>query len=207
MIPTRIRIVSSVFLGLVLAAGSAQADIYAFTDSDGVTHFSNVPNDDRYALILAAPVAEETERDNTQAQKWLARSAEYDSMIERAARETTVQSALLRAVIMVESGFNPRAVSKRGAIGLMQLVPATARRYGVADAYDPEENIGAGARYLGDLIKRFDSNIELALAAYNAGEVAVERAGRQVPPFQETRRYVPDVLRVYHALLVQNETT
>jgi soluble lytic murein transglycosylase-like protein len=118
-----------------------------------------------------------------------------------AAKASTIQASLVRAVIVVESGFNPRAVSKRGAIGLMQLLPATARRYGVKDIYDPEQNIRAGTRYLRDLLTRFDSNLELALAAYNAGEEAVERYGRHIPPYAETLNYVPSVMRVYQRLM------
>ncbi len=111
---------------------------------------------------------------------------------------------LVRAVIVVESAFNPRAVSKRGAQGLMQLQPSTARRYGVSDAFDPEQNITAGAHYLRDLLARFGNDLELTLAAYNAGEGAVERATAAV--FRRSPRratYVPNVMRVYHALLAQ----
>jgi soluble lytic murein transglycosylase-like protein len=113
----------------------------------------------------------------------------------------------LRAVIVVESGFNSRAVSKRGAVGLMQLMPATARRYGVRNPYDPGENIHAGARYLRDLKQRYGGDLTLVLAAYNAGEKAVEKHGRRIPPFAETRRYVPRVLGVYRTLLGQSRPT
>ncbi|MDE1924523.1 MAG: lytic transglycosylase domain-containing protein, partial [Gammaproteobacteria bacterium] len=105
------------------------------------------------------------------------------------------------------SGFNPRAVSKRGAIGLMQLRPSTARHYGVTDIYDPAQNIRAGARFLGDLMARFGSNLELALAAYDAGEGAVERYGGHVPPYRETLNYVPNVIRVYRRLLIEGRST
>jgi soluble lytic murein transglycosylase-like protein len=128
-------------------------------------------------------------------------------MIERAARSAAVQPELVRAVIVVESAFNPRAVSKRGALGLMQLKPSTARHYGVSNAFDPEQNITAGAHYLRDLMLRFGNNMELALAAYNAGEDAVERYGRNIPPFSETRQYVPNVMRVYRKLLAQERTS
>jgi soluble lytic murein transglycosylase-like protein len=186
---------------LAVAAGEvAQADIYSFVDATGVTHFSNVPVDKRYRLLLATPVAERAE---PRAGKWLAKSALYDPMIDRAARSAAVRPELVRAVIVVESAFNPRALSKRGAQGLMQLRPATARRYGVSDAFDPEQNITAGAHYLRDLMARFGNNLELTLAAYNAGEDAVERYGRSIPPFSETRHYVPAVMRVYHKLLTQ----
>ena len=166
-------------LAVMALPGYARADIYAFTDPSGVTHFSNVPSDARFKLLIATPS-------------------------ETAAAAPPGKAAkAVRAVIVVESGFNPRAVSKRGAVGLMQLLPATARRYGVKDLYDPEQNIRAGTRYLSDLLARFDSNVELALAAYNAGEEAVERSGRRIPPFAETLNYVPSVMRVYQRLMSQ----
>ena len=182
------------------AGGVAHADIYSFVDAAGVTHFSNVPVDKRYHLLLATPVEA---RAQPRPGKWLAKSTLYDPMIERAARSAAVRPELVRAVIVVESAFNPRALSKRGAQGLMQLRPSTARRYGVSDAFDPEQNITAGAHYLRDLLARFGNDLELTLAAYNAGEDAVERYGRSIPPFSETRHYVPNVMRVYHALLAQ----
>jgi soluble lytic murein transglycosylase-like protein len=188
----------------VCSAGAVQADIYAYTDATGVTHFSNVPENDHYQLVLAspAPAPIESHRAAQPDARWLlSHSAQYDSLIESAARAQTLQPALVRALIVVESGFNPRAVSKKGAVGLMQLLPATARRYGVRDPYDPVENVRAGAHYLRDLLARYDSNVELALAAYNAGEEAVERYGRQIPPFPETLNYVPSVLAVYQKLL------
>lgn len=187
-------------LALVLACASAGADIYAYTDDAGVTHFSNVPTDARYQRLLdddGEPGREAARRDES----WLARSAEFDALIEQAARAVQLDAALLRAIIVVESGFDPRAVSRRGAVGLMQLMPATARRFGVADAFDPAQNIAAGARYMRVLIDRFDDDLELALAAYNAGEAAVERHGRRIPPYRETQRYVPRVLQVYRSLL------
>jgi len=175
----------------------ARADIYTFVDSSGVAHFSNVPTDGRYQLLLTSPPQEPGDR----TAHWLAKSQEFDRFIERAAQQAAVRPELLRAVIVVESAFNPRAISARGAVGLMQLRPATARRYGVSNAFDPEQNIRAGARYLRDLMLRYGNNLELTLAAYNAGEDAVEHYGRSVPPFAETRHYVPTVIRVYHALL------
>ena len=130
----------------------------------------------------------------------LARSAEFDEIIDTAAAQTSVEASLLRAVIVVESAFDPDAVSSKGARGLMQLMPATARAYGAKDVDDPAQNIHAGARYLRDLIDRYENNLELVLAAYNAGETAVEQYGRQIPPFAETQAYVPRVLRVYNSL-------
>src|SRR5258706_11637556 len=121
------------------AGGVAHADIYSFVDTAGVTHFSNVPVDARYRLLLAAPAEAPTGHPG----KWLAKSALYDRMIERAARSAAVRPELVRAVIVVESAFNPRAVSKRGAHGLMQLRPSTPRRYGVAHAVDAGQHTTA----------------------------------------------------------------
>ncbi|MBV8853438.1 MAG: lytic transglycosylase domain-containing protein [Sinobacteraceae bacterium] len=179
------------------ATVAAHADIYSFVDNAGVTHFSNVPTDGRYRLLLGTPREEKPER----ATRWLSQAGRFEPLIRRAAQAAALRPELLRAVIVVESAFNPRAVSRRGALGLMQLRPETAHRYGVADAFDPEQNVAAGARYLRDLLKRYGNDLELTLAAYNAGEDAVERYGRTIPPFAETRRYVPAVLRIYHALL------
>jgi soluble lytic murein transglycosylase-like protein len=193
-------------LAVVAAPGLVRADVYSFTGADGIAHFSNVPSDSRYQLLIATPseaVAGAATSIKDHSINWLARSAQYDGVITGAAKAATIQAALVRAVIVVESGFNPRAVSKKGAIGLMQLQPATARRYGVKNIYDPEQNVRAGAHYLSDLLARFDSNLELALAAYNAGEEAVERYGRHVPPFRETLAYVPSVMKVYQRLMDQ----
>ncbi len=185
---------------LLLGAGeAARADIYSFVDGAGVTHFTNVPVDTRYHLLLATPPEERKSRP----ENWLAKAAEFNHLIERAAHSQAVRPELVRAVILVESAFNPHAVSSRGAVGLMQLLPATARRYGVADAFDPEQNITAGVRYLRDLLTRYGNNLELTLAAYNAGEEAVDRYGHSIPPFAETRHYVPTVLRIYRSLLAQ----
>jgi soluble lytic murein transglycosylase-like protein len=181
----------------------ARADIYAFVDDQGVTHFSNVPTDEHYQLVLASPPAADETGDDAQVRvnpKLLARADQYDTFIQEAARVADVDSQLLRAVIVVESAFDERAVSKRGARGLMQLMPATGRRYGARDLFNPLQNIRAGARYLRDLLDRYGDDLELVLAAYNAGEDAVDRYGRVVPPFKETRAYVPRVLSVYSTL-------
>ena len=204
----------TITIGLVVALGAGasvcRADIYAYTDPAGTTHFTDHPNDLRYKLILRtplapAPVAASVQSvDAKRASTWLARSVDYDAAIGRAASEAKVRPELVRAVIVVESGFNPRAISRRGAIGLMQLLPATARRYGAFNAFDPEQNIHAGAHYLADLIARYGGEkLELVLAAYNAGEEAVEKYGRRIPPYKETQAYVPNVLRMYHALRAQ----
>jgi soluble lytic murein transglycosylase-like protein len=124
----------------------------------------------------------------------------YTPLVSAVARELELDPALLHAVITVESGYNPRARSPKGAIGLMQLMPDTARRYDVADIWDPRDNLRGGARYLRDLLALFNNNLSLALAAYNAGEGAVAQHGNKIPPFAETLSYVPRVLQQYHLL-------
>ena len=133
----------------------------------------------------------------------LARASLYDPLIEQAAASQAIEANLLRAVIVVESGFNSRAVSARGAVGLMQLMPSTAHRFGASDLYDPGQNIAAGATYLRFLIDRFGHDWKLALAAYNAGENAVDRNGGRIPPYSETQAYVPRVLGIYQKLVAQ----
>jgi soluble lytic murein transglycosylase len=124
-------------------------------------------------------------------------------MISRFSREHQLHPALIRAVIKAESDFDPRAVSRAGAIGLMQLMPQTAVRLDVRDLYNPEDNIGGGTKYLRQLLDRFRGNLPLALAAYNAGEHVVDRY-RTVPPIKETRQYVRKVLRYYRTFLAND---
>ena len=119
----------------------------------------------------------------------------YDDMIRRISQRHGVDPKLVRAIITVESGFNPKAVSHKGAMGLMQLMPETARRYGARDPFDPAQNIEAGVKYLRDLERKF-RNTEMVIAAYNAGENAVEKY-RGIPPFRETRRFVRTVMSLY----------
>jgi soluble lytic murein transglycosylase-like protein len=187
---------------LVSAGANANTRIYTYVDADGVKHFTDVPDNNRYRLLVLSP-NDLTQSGDHYNSTMLARAAQYDAIIERAAVSSAVEANLLRAVIVVESGFNSRAVSKRGAVGLMQLMPATASRFGVSNPYDPKENVHAGARYLKFLMDRFGQNVRLALAAYNAGEEAVDRNGGQIPPFTETMAYVPKVLKIYRMLTDQ----
>jgi soluble lytic murein transglycosylase-like protein len=126
-----------------------------------------------------------------------ARRKSIEPIVQRIAQSHGVNAALLSAIIEVESGFNANALSPKGAVGLMQVMPATAARYGRFNLYSPEQNVDVGARYLRDLLAMFDGNVRLAVAAYNAGENAVIRHGRRVPPYQETIKYVPMVLERY----------
>lgn len=129
----------------------------------------------------------------------LAGKTSYDSLIETIAAEFDIDAGLLHAVVQTESGYDASAVSPKGAIGLMQVLPTTGRRFGFTDLKDPKVNLSAGAAYLKWLLDRFDDDLELALAAYNAGESAVERYGSTVPPYRETRSYVASVISRYRA--------
>ena len=195
-------VLKSTFLIATLLAASAAAahsQIYTYVDADGLRHYTDVPDDNRYRLLILSP-RDRTASGDRYDVMLLAKAGRYDSIIEKAATAASVEPNLLRAVIVVESGFNSRAVSKRGAMGLMQLMPATATRFGVSNPYDPLQNVHAGARYLKFLIDRFGQDVRLALAAYNAGEDAVDRNGGQIPPFSETMAYVPRVLKIYQML-------
>ena len=188
------------------AAAAAHSRIYTYVDADGQRHYTDVPDNNRYRLLVLSP-QERTASGDRYDSALLAKASRYDSIIEKAAISAAVEPNLLRAVIVVESGFNARAVSKRGAMGLMQLMPATATRFGASNPYDPRDNVHAGARYLKFLIDRFGQDVRLALAAYNAGEEAVNRNGGQIPPFAETMAYVPRVLKIYRMLGEQPRAT
>jgi soluble lytic murein transglycosylase-like protein len=194
--------VLSLQLALLSAAAGAYADVYSFVDDSGVVHYTNVPVDPRYQFLLASP-HEQTRSGQPYDAVLLAEAGKFDPLIESAAAATAVEPELLRAVIAVESGFDPRALSKAGAAGLMQLMPETARRYGVRDRFDPRQNVYAGARHLKALIERYDHDVRLALAAYNAGERAVDRCGGCIPRYRETQAYVPRVWQMYQRLLTQ----
>lgn len=184
----------------------ASPPIYKYVDADGVAHFTDKPDSKQYRLFDLTPKGLTRSGDHYDP-RLLARAALYDTIIESEARSAGVEPNLVRAVIVVESGFNSRAVSKRGAVGLMQLMPATAMRFGVSNRYDPQQNVRGGVLYLRFLIDRFGQNVRLALAAFNAGEEAVERNSGQIPPFIETLEYVPKVLNIYRVLSQQHRTT
>jgi hypothetical protein len=164
------------------------ADIYKYVDKDGVIHFSNVPSTNGQWILVIK---------EKRVQFKLGQDFEkYDPEIWRAAQRYSVDYNLVRAVIKAESNFNPKAVSRAGARGLMQLMPQTADFLQVNDSFHPEENIEGGVRYLRYLLNLFHDNLPLALAAYNAGERAVFKY-RGIPPYQETQTYVQRVLH-YH---------
>lgn len=193
------KLFCALILFALASAASASSKIYYYMDEDGVRHYTDAPDNNRYRLLVLRPQDRTASGDRYDA-RLLARATQYDAIIENAAKAVALEPNLLRAVIVVESGFNVRAMSKRGAMGLMQLMPATAARFGISDSFDPRQNISAGARYLKFLLNRFGQNVSLALAAYNAGEDAVDRSGGQIPPYTETMAYVPRVLKIFRLL-------
>ena len=182
------------FLPIVLAialtsvAAPAGAQIYAWKQADGSMMYSGEPprSDGSAYRVIGTPFRSTRPADSRFANA-------YDAIIAKHADTYQVPPELVRAVIQVESGFNPRAVSTKGAMGLMQLMPATAIEMGVSKPFDPDQNIRGGVAYLRLLLNRYPGNQQLALAAYNAGPEAVSRFGDKVPPYRETRKYVAQV--------------
>jgi Transglycosylase SLT domain len=220
---------------LVCAAGSAYADVWGYVDGKGVAHFASERVDDRYELYFkngqnfdtqdGLPMAPSAVVVPTETQALVGASTLSPKLqtffdvspnfkavkhhMREAASIHHIDFELLQALIATESGFDSAAVSPKGAVGLMQLMPPTAQRYGVkADAKttiekkltDPKTNILAGTRYLRDLMQMFPGKLDLALAAYNAGEGAVKRYGNQIPPYKETQNYVKTILQMYATL-------
>ena len=169
------------------------AEIYQYIGPNGTISLTNVPTDARYRKI---------EIDSARFHEFLS-ERELEPVIKRHSSRQQLHPALIRAVIKAESNFDPRAISRAGALGLMQLMPQTAARMDVRDAFDPDENVGGGTKYLRQLLDRFHGNLPLALAAYNAGENIVDRY-QSLPPIDETRQYVRKVLRYYRTFLVRD---
>jgi hypothetical protein len=187
-----------VFAVPLLGPSEARADIYSFTDERGVVHFTNIPGLDKRYRLIRREAGSSVPRSG---QAWMPTEADirrFSHIVDVASRLHGVEPALVQAVITAESGFNPNALSRKGASGLMQLMPDTARRYGVRNIWDPVENVHGGVRYLRDLLTMFNGDVRLAVAGYNAGENAVIRAGNRVPPYAETQQYVPKVIDLYH---------
>ncbi len=175
-----IKIVLLVFMFFVSAL-DIWADIYKYVDKNGVVHLTNMPTTRDYSIALKEKGDSERER-------------RYEGTIKKLCSKYNVEIPLIKAVVKAESDFNPLAVSKKGAVGLMQLMPEKAEELKVSDPFDPYENLDGGIRHIRGLLDRFDGDITLVLAAYNAGENLVMRR-RQIPPFKETRDYIKKVLR------------
>lgn len=185
-------------VGLSMGIADVKADIFMFTDESGTPHFSDVQSDPRYRLYMHSE-SPGVNADAPQKASFVnSRNREiFTQEIKQAASFYQLDEALLYAVIAAESGYNSHSVSRKGAVGLMQLMPDTARRFKVNNSFDPAQNIHAGAQYLSSLMSQFDNNIPLALAAYNAGENNVRKYGGHIPPFPETKAYVLKVMDFY----------
>ena len=220
---------AGVLLGLVaVLAPPARADVWGFVDEKGVAHFASERVDERYELFYRSVETFDTTQDPPPATEVSPARAPVEvpmapnklmaffevsptfkvvrQYMRDASSDHNIDFELLQALIAAESGFNSTAVSPKGAIGLMQIMPATARRYGVdgdrkmaieRKLVDPKTNIKTGTRYLRDLINMFPGQLELAIAAYNAGEGAVQKAGNQIPNYKETQAYVKTVMQIY----------
>ena len=218
---TIVSCVRWLFAGLAFHATLASAELWGYVDDGGATHFATHRVDERYQLFFRGPTSlDAPDADAPDAQAALERTALYRrvadhpnvrrfaSLIERNAKAQALDPALVKAVIAVESAFEPDAVSAKGALGLMQIIPATAARYGLAEQrsrtiaqqlFDPPTNIRIGVRYLRDLLNLFGDDLGLALAAYNAGEESVRQNGNRIPPYPETREYVA-LVRQFQAM-------
>lgn len=190
---------------LLILAGAisspSMADVHAFVDAEGIEHYANVP-DERAAGVSGARLVSSLREGageglRVKAPEIRGKASRFAERIRREAEEAGIDAALVHAVIAAESGYDPEAVSGAGAQGLMQLMPGTAKRYAVRDPFDPGESIRGGASYLRDLLDIFGGDVEIAVAACNAGESAVIRHGGKIPPYRETRAYVPKVMRLY----------
>lgn len=181
-------------IGLILIVWSisapSHADIYKYVDEDGVIHLTNIPKGDHFKKILSENIV------NNQ--------ASYNHLIRSASFKYDIEPSLIKAMIKVESNWDSSAVSKKGAIGLMQLMPSTATDMRIINPYDPGQNIEAGTRYLRFLLDRFNGNLDLALAAYNAGPTTVEKSGG-IPAIAETQNYIKKVLSIHNKKHINTE--
>lgn len=189
---TRALLLAVLAAAFIAVTSSADAETYQFVGADGTVHFTNAPNDPQYRRMPGFS--------SGTAEGWLRvpkvfQSSSLNEMIRGASQRHGVPEPLISAVIRVESGFNARAVSRKGARGLMQLMPGTAAVLGVRDSFDPLENIDGGVRHLRGLLDRFGNDLPRVLAAYNAGEGAVHTYGG-IPPYPETQSYVGRILSI-----------
>ena len=195
-------------LMLAVAAPPAQADIWKFVDRHGRVHLSDRPMGPGSELLVRGK--KRVKKSSVSSRNALAdlkdNEKRYTRLIDRVSRELSLDRNLIHAVVRVESAFDPQAVSRAGAVGLMQLMPGTAQRYGVRDSRNPTQNVYAGVLHLRKLIQQFN-DVVLALAAYNAGENAVISYGYKVPPYPETQNYVRKVLSFYRHYTSRNSAS
>ena len=188
------------FASSVISSANVNADVYVDLSQADEISISNNTSEQNYTFKIEEPALTNTpaniaakNRSGSVGNKNLP----FNNEVSIAANETEIEPALIHAVITVESKHNPHAQSKKGAYGLMQLMPETSRRFNVLDKNNPKQNILAGAKYLRELLKLFNGDLKLSLAAYNAGPAAVQRFGGKIPPYRETVDYVPKVLKYY----------
>ena len=224
LLPRFAAVVGVALTALLVIAQPARADIWGYVDEHGVAHLSDSQVNTRYFLFkkeaprpvieayVAPPLPVTFTSGTTLANRPFivispAIRAQFAPLIARVASEFKLDASLIHAIVTVESGYNPQAKSPAGAIGLMQLMPGTAARFGVTDIWDPLQNLQGGARYLRVLLGMFNNNLDLVLAAYNAGEGAVMQAGNKIPNYAETKNYVPSVLTQYERYRSPNAAT
>jgi len=195
----RMRLVTGLFLSffLLLFANDSSAGIYRYVDENGVIHFTNCPRDPKFKLYFRETSEDPSLNLKTASYGSIRDTNAYDRLIAEHAQRYQVDFALIKAIIRAESGFNPNAISRKGARGLMQLMPETALRMNVSNVHNPRENIDGGVRYFRYLLSLFNNDLQLSLAAYNAGENLVSELGT-VPPYRETADYVQKVMSFYH---------
>jgi soluble lytic murein transglycosylase-like protein len=191
----------------LLASTEVMADVYKYVDASGHTFYTDEPRSKLYKRIIKTPIHTPSAHNDSGSPFMAAvlkrhsysgvNKARYNELIADAAQRHQVDEKLLHAVIQTESAYNSNAISSAGAAGLMQLMPATAQRFGVLDRNDPDQNVDGGTRYLKHLITLFGPRLDLAIAAYNAGENAVIRHNNTIPPYRETQDYVRQVLALY----------
>ncbi len=182
----------------LLLTSPASAGIYRYVDENGVLHFTNCPRDSKFKLYIRESKDDVDGGRNASVFSYLKDSNQFDSLITEFSQKYQVDFALIKAMIRTESGFNPTAVSKKGAKGLMQLMPETAQRVKVSDIFNPRENIEGGVRHFKHLLSLFNNDLRLSLAAYNAGENVVSERN-SIPPYRETVDYVKKVLDYYQS--------
>ena len=191
----------AIILLTLLISNEVVADIYKFTDTDGRVYYTDEPRHSLYKRIIKSKTFRYSNSNNYHVKVHAfsgANKKRFTDLIEQTANRYQVDAKLVHAVIQTESAYNSSAQSPKGAVGLMQLMPDTARRFGVSDRNDPDQNVDGGTRYLKHLINLFNPNLDLAVAAYNAGENAVIRYNNSIPPYPETQNYVKQVLALYN---------
>ncbi len=187
-----------VFFCLFFLTTPSSGGIYRYVDERGIIHFTNCPRDPKFKLYIRESKEDVGDENHSSSVSYIKDSNQYDSLISELSKRYQVDFALIKAIIRAESGFNPFAVSRKGAKGLMQLMPETASRMNVSNIFNPRENVEGGVRYFKHLLSLFNNDLRLSLAAYNAGENVVAEL-RSIPPYRETVDHVKKVLSYYQS--------